>query len=125
MLVPSRPRSFFCTVVYGAKIVSSWSWPKPPAPLGAITPSTWNDWFRILIRSPTGSAPSPNRLSRTTDPRTATLAALRTWDGLKNAPVSTSQMRMTGSSTSVPSIWVFQFWFAAITWSRVLTPAAR
>ena len=77
------------------------------------------------MRSPTGSAPSPNRLSRTTDPSTATLAALLTWDALKNAPRSMFQMRMSGSSTSVPSIWVLQFRLAATTWSRVLTPAAR
>ena len=51
-----------------------------------------------------GSAPSPNRLSRTTDPSTAIFAALLTSVLVKKLPDSMSQKRINGSSMSVPSI---------------------
>ena len=73
------------------------------------------DWFRIRIVWPMGSAFSPNRLSRTTDPSTATLAALLTSVVVKKLPSSTSQYRISGSSMSQPSIRVNQFCPAAIT----------
>ena len=79
----------------------------------------------MRMRAPTGSTPSPNRLSRTTDPSTATFAALWTWVVVKKVPSWMSQKRICGNSMSVPWMVVFQFWPAATTWSRVRTPAAR
>ena len=80
-----------------------------------MMPITRNDWLRMRISWPTASTPSPNRLSRTTEPSTATLAALATSVGVKNSPSSISQNRMSGNSTSTPSMRVYQFWPAAIT----------
>ena len=80
-----------------------------------MTPTTLKDWLRMRIVWPTGSTPSPNRLSRTTDPSTATLAALLTSVVVKKSPSATSQNRMRGSSTSTPSMRVYQFWPPAIT----------
>jgi hypothetical protein len=55
------PDSFFITVVYGAKVWSSWFWPPVAAPLRAITPSTLNWWLRTRMTASVGSTPSPNR----------------------------------------------------------------
>ena len=73
--MPSRPRSFLCTVVYGMRIVSSWSWPNCPAPFG------FHDTKHLerLVPNPDdvsrwGPRLRQTRLSRTTEPSTATLA---------------------------------------------------
>ena len=96
-------------------MVSSWSSPNAPEPFAPMIPTTLNDWLRMRMVSPTASTPSPNRLSRTTDPSTATLAAAATSVGVKKSPTATSQKRMRGSSTSTPSMRVNQFRPAAIT----------
>ena len=97
-----------------------------PVPWLASTPTTRNGSLRIRIVWPTGSAPAPNRLSRTTVPSTATLAARATSDRSKNDAVGDHvHERIAGKSTSVPWIVVRQFRLPATTWARVLTCGPR
>ena len=88
------PCSFFITVVYGARIWSSWFWPLVDAPFGPITPSTLKTWLRIRISAPVGSS-SPKRFCATFEPSVQTLAVLRTSCSLKKAPAFTGQDLMS------------------------------
>src|SRR6266545_7335151 len=65
------------------------------------------------------------RLSRTTLPSTATLAALLTSCVEKKVPLVSGHDRISGSSTSVPWMRVPQFWLPATICARVLTPSER
>src|SRR4051812_5088528 len=92
-----------------------------PCPLLARRPTTRNGSLRMRMVSPTGSAPAPNRLSRTTVPITATFAARDTSAAPKKLPLVTGHDRIAGKSTSVPWMEVDQFWFPATTCARVFT----
>ena len=59
LLMNVTPRSFFITVVYGVKSVSSRSWPMVDWPFVAITPTTVNGWCCTRITWPTGLTSGP------------------------------------------------------------------
>ena len=81
-----------------------------------MTPMTLNGWLRMRMIWPTGSASSPNSCSLTVVPSTATFAALRhVLRAEERCRTCVGQARMSGRSTSVPWMRVYQFWLPATT----------
>src|ERR1051325_8751606 len=116
----SRPRIFFCTVVYGANATSSWSRPCASCPFFCITPTTRNGRFITRMSWPIGSVPG-NRLSASVCPITMVRAAVRTSASVKNEPVATGHLRMSGYCSLTPVTLVFQFMLPATSCERAFT----
>ncbi len=89
----ARPARRVRTVVYGARMTSSWSPPSAVWPLGASTPITWTGTSRTRSCWPTAS-PFGNRFSATVAPSTTTLRMARTSLSWKKTPSCTGQSRI-------------------------------
>jgi len=119
------PISFFCAVVYGTYTLSSWSSNPVPDPLLVITPMTLNGWF--LIRTILAGRVDVFAEQVGGDDRSHhhDLGRAVTSCEEKNEPYFRAHDRISGNSTSVPSMRVCQFWLPAMTCCVYSRPGPR
>ena len=120
----SCPVIFFCSVVIGTIMMSSWSWPMAAeVPFGLSRPTTLNG--RLLMRTvwPMGSV-APKRFLRTVSPITATLAAIVTSSCVNEVPSAIGQLRTSKYCGSVPLMLVAQLSLPKTTWAEAWLPGA-
>ena len=85
----------FCTVVYGASTISSWSIPMLLYPLGVRVPMTLSGILLNRITFPIGLSPLGKRLSVMVFPIKQTLAEVMTSCGVNMLPSSKEILRIS------------------------------
>src|SRR5207302_7678750 len=96
------PVIFFCNVVMGTRMFSSWSCPiAADVPFAVSSPTTLKGKLLMRIVCPIGSV-GPNRFFLTVSPITATFAAILTSSCENDVPSANGQLRISKYCGSVP-----------------------